>query len=360
MSSVATSRFLRALLVGIAFALLVLAGIHLGRMDLTASTRALVLLVGGSVALLVLGFPRRDILTALGHAMGRSGAPGDLRRSARVWTAAARNAWVLGALAATTGFVAHFCSGFEEIEDFVMGLGNVAVAVTYGLGLAAVLGLPVLRLSQRLGEADLPPGMPSSPEPQAALSWERLPAYGLFAVLVVWPLLSPGASDHFHPSDWLVHWPAILGVAGGGLAAALYLGFPKNGEALTLGLASAGVLATLLGLAQTLRGFASTSIEMVTAGLTLLVSACFVSLVALASFGLPWQDRAQAPDARAPSVASRAAWYGIPFLALVALVITTLAVVTPMKRKMPAPDESGPATEAPVSQRGSAGPPGIC
>jgi hypothetical protein len=59
-------------------------------------------------------------------------------------------------------------------------------------------------------------------------------------------------------------------------------------------------------------------------------------------------------------VASRAAWYGIPFLALVALVITTLAVVTPMKKTMPSPDESGPATEAPVSQRGSPGPPGIC
>jgi len=328
-------------------------------MDLTASTRALVLLAGGSLALLVLGFSRQDILRALGHAVGRSASSADLRRSARVWTAAARNAWVLGALAAVTGFVALFCSGFEELEDFVMGLGNVAAAATYGLGLAAVLSLPALRLSQRLGEADLPAETPSSPEPQRVLSWERLPAYGLFAVLVAWPLLSPGASDHFHPADWLVHWPAILGVAGGGLAAALYLGFPKNGEALTLGLASAGVLATLLGLAQTLRGFANTSIEMVTAGLTLLVSTGFVSLVALGAFGLPWQDRAHAPDTRAPGLASRAAWYGMPFLALVALVITTLAVVTPMKRKMPAPDESGPATHAPVSHLGAPGPPDL-
>ena len=86
---------------------------------------------------------------------------------------------------------------------------------------------------------------------------------------------------------------------------------------------------------------------------------CFVSLVALGAFGLPWQDRAHAPDTRAPSVASRAAWYGIPFVALVALVITTLAVVTPMKKKMPAPDEPGPATEAPVSRLESPGPPGL-
>jgi hypothetical protein len=268
-----------------------------------------------------------------------------------VWTAAARNAWVLGAIAVTTAFVAHFCSGFDGIDGFVMGLGDVAVSLTYGLGLAALTGLPTLRLSQRLGEADLPAGTPSSPEPQAAFTWQRLPVYGLLATLVAWPLLSPGAGDQFHPADWLLHWPAFLVVGGGGLAAALYLGFPKNGEALTLGLASAGVIATLLGLAQTLRGFSHTSIEMVTAGLTLLVSACFVSLVALAAFGLPWQDRAQAPDTRPPSVASRVAWYGIPFLALVALVVTTLAVITPMKKKMPSPDESG--ATAPVCRQES-------
>jgi len=359
MSSVATSRFLRALLGAVACALLVLAGVHLGRMDLTLGTRALVLLAGGSVALLVLGFSPRDILTALGHAVGRSSGSGTHRRSARVWTAAARNAWVLGAIAAIAAFVAHFCSGFDGIDGFVMGLGEVAASLTYGLGLAALMGLPALRLSQRLGEADLPAGPPSSPEPQAAFTWERLPAYGLLAVLVAWPLLSPVASDHFHPTDWLLHWPAILVVAGGGLALALYLGFPRNGEALTLGLASAGVLATLLGSAQTLRGFANTSIEMVTAGLTLVVSACFVSLVTLAALGLPWQDRAHAPDTRPPSMASRVAWYGIPFLALAVLVLTTLAILTPMKKKMSSPDEPGAATDAPVSRLESPGPPGL-
>ena len=175
----------------------------------------------------------------------------------------------------------------------------------------------------------------------------------------MWPLLSPTGSEHFHPADWLLHWPAILGVAGGGLALALYLGFPRNGEALTLGLASAGVIATLLGLAQALRGFAATSIEMVTAGLTLLISACFVSLVGLAAFGLRWQDRTHAPETRHPSVASRVAWYGFPLVALVALVFTTAAILTPMKKKMPAPDESGP-TEAPVSHLGAPGPPRVC
>jgi hypothetical protein len=58
MSSIATNRFLRAFLGIAAFALLVLAGVHLGRMDLTLGARALVLLAGGSAALLVLGFSR--------------------------------------------------------------------------------------------------------------------------------------------------------------------------------------------------------------------------------------------------------------------------------------------------------------
>jgi hypothetical protein len=357
MSSVSTNRFLRALAGIGTLAILAPAAVFAGREGLTG-TRALVLVLGGSVAVLILGFPLRDLVTALRHGGGRLAHPGEVRRSARVWKAAARNAWVLGAIGATTAFVAHLCS-FAELDEFVVGLGDVAVSLTCGLGLAALCSIPALRLSQRLGETELPARTPPSLEPEAAFTWERLPAYGLLAVLVTWPLLSSEPSAHFQPVAWLLHWPAILAVAGGGLVLALYLGFPRNREALTLGLASAGALGALLGLTQALRGITHGSIESVTAGMTFLISACFASLVGLAAFGLPMQDRARGLQEEAPSVASRVAWYGIPFVAMACLAITTLLVLTPMKRKAPDPDAPDHKTEVPASRLEAPGPLGI-
>ena len=352
MSSVGTNRFLRALVGTGALAILVTAGVFAGREGL-AGTRALIVVVGGSLAVLVLGFPLSGLVTALRHGVGPLTSPGEVHRSARVWRAAARNAWVMGAIAATASFVALFGS-FEEMGDFAMGLADVAVSALCGLGLAAVFAIPVLRLSQGSGEADRPPA-PSPRAPEAAFTWERLPAYGLLAVLVTWPLLTIEPSAHFQPVPWLLHWPAILAVAGGGLALALYLGFPGSGEALTLGLSSAGALGTLFGLIQALRGFADGSIEAVTAGFTFLISACFVSLVGLAAFGLPQQDRAQGLHDDVPSAASRVAGYGIPLVTLAYLAITALLVMTPMKRKGPLPDAPGDTTEDKVSCVGDGG-----
>jgi hypothetical protein len=265
---------------------------------------------------------------------------------------------VLGGIGATTAYVAHLCWGFSEVHEFVTGLGDVAISLTSGLGLTALLSLPALRLSRERDGTELPVPAPPSPEPHPAFSWPHLPAHGLLAVLATWPLLSSPPSAQFPPADWLLHWPALLVVGGGGLALALYLGFPRNSEALTVGLASAGVVAVLLGLTQALRGFAHGSIELVTSGLTFVISACLASLVGLAAFGLPLQDRAQGPRDETPSVASRVAGLGLPFVVLVCIVITTLMVLTPMKKKIPHPDDSGSAAEAPVGwveQPGSTG-----
>jgi hypothetical protein len=356
MSSVGTNRFLRALGGIGALAILVTAGVFAGREGLSG-TRALILVGGGSLAVLVLGFPLRDLVTALRHGVGPLTPPGEVRRSADVWKAAARNAWVLGAIGATAAFVALFGS-FTEMHEFALGLGDVAISALCGLGLAALFGLPALRLSGKPGETDLAPSAPSLRQPEAAFTWERLPAYGLLAVLVTWPLLAVEPGSHFPPVDWLLHWPAILAVAGGGLALALYLGFPRNGEALALGLSTAGALGALLGLTQALRGFAEGSIASVSAGLTFVIAACFASLVGLAAFGLPAQDRALGHD-DTPSVASRVAGYGIPFITLILLAITALLVMTPMKRKGPSPDVPGEATEDSVSRLETPGPLGF-
>ena len=44
--------------------------------------------------MLVLGFPLGDLVTALRHGVGPLTPPGEVRRSARVWRAAARTVWL--------------------------------------------------------------------------------------------------------------------------------------------------------------------------------------------------------------------------------------------------------------------------
>ncbi len=61
-------------------------------------------LVFGSVAAALMGFTGREIATAFRLAAGRPGPDDDRRKSAYFWEAAARNAWMLGALGSALNF----------------------------------------------------------------------------------------------------------------------------------------------------------------------------------------------------------------------------------------------------------------
>src|SRR5512137_813677 len=62
------------------------------------NTAGIFYLVFGSVAAALMGFTGREIAAAFGAAFGRAADGASLGRSAYFWEAAARNAWILGAL----------------------------------------------------------------------------------------------------------------------------------------------------------------------------------------------------------------------------------------------------------------------
>lgn len=292
---------------------------------------SLVLLLAGQVALALLGFAPCEIGAAVSHALGRPGPPGSQRRSARFWSAAARNAWLLSVLAAVVGFVTLLCSQVGGLSGFVAGAAARGVMVAVGAVMAALLLLPGLRLAgaaERL--ADGPPeaepgGRDAAGRPRLATAL----AYGLLFAALALPLRSPGSGGQFRPADWLLHPPAWLLVGGGALLVALYLGSSAKGSRWAISIAVAGLVGVLAGLGEAAHGFGIASIERVAGGLTLSVGSGFAALVGLAAIGLPHLDRAPEEDTGSPG---RVAAWVFPALVLAVLAIALALVLVPMER----------------------------
>jgi hypothetical protein len=304
-------------------AVLAATGAILVRSASSASGAGLALVTGGVVAILLLGFSGREIARAIGCAAGAPASPGERRRSALVWEAAARNAWVLSAASAIAGFVSVFSTESSGIARFLAGVGDRAVGVSLGVLLAVVSAIPALRL--------LPTEEPVTEAAPPLPAGQRVLAAVALLALLAWPLLGPGSGDRFEPLPWLLHWPAWLVVAGGALALGFYLRGIGRGAAIVVGLAAAGTMAIVLGLTRGLHGFATVSIGDVAGGLMFAISSGYAALAGLAIVGLPLLDR-DATEGRPTPAAGRWAAYGFPLVVLLLLVVTVLLVMVPMER----------------------------
>jgi hypothetical protein len=304
-------------------ALLAAGGAILARSVSAASVTGLALVVGGVVAVLLLGFPAREIARAVGCAAGATASPGQRWRAALVWEAAARDAWVLSAASAIAGFVSVLCSDFGGLSRFVSGVGDRAAGVALGVVFAVVFAIPALRF--------LPTG---APEPEAAAAprwWQRVLGAVVLVPLLCWPLLGHDPGGQFEPRSWLLNGPAWLVTGGGTLALALYLRGIGRGASTVVGAGGAGTVAVLLGLTRGLHGFATTSIGEVAGGLMFAISSGYAALVGLAVLGLPLLDW-DAREGRRPPAPARWAVYGFPFVVVVLLVFTVLLVMVPMEK----------------------------
>ncbi|NJD19475.1 MAG: hypothetical protein FIA95_09380 [Gemmatimonadetes bacterium] len=285
----------------------------------------------GEIALLLIGFSVAELSAAVAHGAARAGSREGLLRSACVWEAAARNAWLLGVLAAILGFVVQMSLLSSGLEGLVRSLAGRTAPALYGLLLAAVCGLVSLRVSSKA-----PPGAPAeSAMAPGAAAWRRIETwagYLLLAAGIVWSAAGAGEGAGLGPADWLLRWPAWLTGVGASLLVALYLG---PGSASTA-IGWSGGVAALVGLTGAGRGFASSSIELVAGGLTFTLCACFVSLLGMAAVAFPLHDHA----AREPGAggrwrsATKLAWWGLPLVGLLALVVTIVLVMVPMKAPM--------------------------
>jgi hypothetical protein len=304
-------------------AVLAAGGAILARSASAASLTGLALVSGGVAAVLLLGFPAREIARAVGLAAHATATPAERRLAARVWGAAARNAWVLSAVAGVAGLVSVLCSDFGSLSRFVSGVGGRAAGVALGVLLAVVFGIPALRA----WPSDEPPDEP----PAAPPWWQRLLGGVALLALLAWPLFSRVPGSSFEPVSWLLNGPAWLVTVGGTLAFALYLRGIGRGASVVVGLGAAGTVATLLGLTRSLHGFATVSIGDVAGGLMFAVSSAYVALAGLVAVGLPLLDRDARQGRRTPAAARWAA-LGFPLVVLAVLALAVALVMIPMEK----------------------------
>jgi hypothetical protein len=291
-----------------------------------------ILIIVGETALLLSGFTWPETAAAIRMAVGRQASAATSPRDAYFWEATARNAIHLGVLGTLIGFVTHIGSNGEGQAQFLFALGSSLLSTVYGLVLAAILCAPAVRSLWTSGTdlASKTAGIIEAPYAAQVnvLSREHAPGHLLTVALILWVLFSPTATGPVAPLDWFIHWPAWLLVFGGGLGLALMFGRSSAAGSLVFGFAGAGLVGSLLGMAQALQGFSQGSIGAVAQGIIFGISSSFAAHFGLLAAGFPLQDRS---NFRRGIALSRVVWYGFPILTLLLIALATVLAMIPIK-----------------------------
>jgi len=295
----------------------------------------LLFLLLGVLASLFMGFSRQEIFAAFRHAFGRSGSAEDRKRAAYFWTAAGRNAWILGVLGSVLNFTIVLGGDSRGIADVSHRMIQSFLITLYGLVLAIVCFVPALKLGSRRGkESDFPSSRPAG---SGTILFERVFGYALFVLVLGLTFISlirsspPGGP--LPAAKVLLHGPAALVVIGGTLSLALFLGAGSGARALTFGFGMTGLVALLLGIIQAMFGFVHARIAEIAAAVSFIISASCYALLGLALFAAPLEDRELMDGRRERSGRfSWMVWWGLPLLAFLFLILTFVMVVTPVKK----------------------------
>jgi hypothetical protein len=295
----------------------------------------LLFLLAGSAAAALMSFRPREIVAACRHAAGGAGSIEDLRRSAHVWEASARNAWILGVLGSAMNFTFVLGGGSGSIASASVRMIESFLVTLYGLVLAAVCFIPLMKIAGRTGNAAA--GAAARTEPRRSFARNRAAGSILLAALrglTVVSLLGGKPQEGPLPVvKVMLHGPAFLIVFGGAAVLALFMGAGAGGRAWSLGFAMTGLIGLLLGFIQALFGFAHTSVQEIAAAIAFVISASLYTLLGLLAVAAPTEDREIMEGRRERSAGlSRAAWWVFPLIAFLFLLLSFLMVVTPMKR----------------------------
>lgn len=305
----------------------------------------LLYLVLGSVAAALMGFTGREIGTAFRQAAGVAGAgQGGLSKSAHFWEAAARNAWILGALGSALNFTIVLGTGSEEIAGVAVRMIQSFLVMLYGLILGVICLIPAMKLSTQAEKALSRKDARSASESAGpsrigvqTLTPDRIIGYAFFAaVLVLNVVFLVGGRSQSGPlpiGKILLHWPAILVVIGGSVALALFMGAEAGARGWTLGFAMTGLTGLLMGLIQALFGVVHRNIAEIAGACAFIISASSLSLLGLVAVAGPLEDREvmEGRKERSGSL-SRLFWAIFPLLTFIFLILTFIMVVTPMEK----------------------------
>ena len=295
-------------------------------------------LVSGSVAAALMGFSGREIGAAFRSAAGRPGPAAELRRAAHFWEAAARNAWILGVLGSTLNFTIVMGVESVRIEDVASRMTQSFIVSLYGLVLSVICLVPALKIMGKI-EGSGAPETRAAEIPATASGrpfiYERVIGYILFAAvlgLTIYFLTKGDPQNGVLPmAKVILHGPAILVIAGGTIALALFMN--AGARALTLGFAMTGLISLLMGFIQTLFGFIHRNLQDITSAMAFIIAAALFALLGMLAVGAPLEDREVMEGRRErPDSLSRIFWIVFPLLVFIFLVLTFIMVITPMQQ----------------------------
>jgi hypothetical protein len=256
----------------------------------------------------------------------RPGAAPATRRGR--WLDAAHTAWLSSGLAGVLLFARALSSGSLSIGDMAQRMAVAVSALAWGVLLAGVLALRASRLGH--GEVDAP----------AAPARDRALGYGLLAALLVTAAAPLGARGGgpagVSPWGLLLHWPAVLLVAGGGGVVLALAGEGSRPRWVQAAAAMAGTLGGMVGVVTALVGMARQDIGDVTSGIRLLLTSSFVAglaMVLAAGFDEPAIETDGATRTQ-DATAARIAVLVFPLVVAMFLVIAFVLVITPMTRRL--------------------------
>lgn len=269
----------------------------------------------------VLGIAATTLTAFQARELGR--AP---RSSAVFWESTARNAWLIGVLAAELYFVRALSDSNRGIAQIARGMALSFLPALFGLALAGLALVPALRMRGA--------GAESRPNGTGA-GLDRWFGIALFVVLVAWTVMRSPEGDAWRFAPWatLLHWPAVLVVIGGALLVAAIAGEGLRRRIGVAALALAGALASLAGLVLLLLGFADQSLARIVSGLSFILTSCFVALAGMLTVANPIEDR-RLREGGDPFPITRTAWLLLPVATLILLVIALVLAMTPMQQKL--------------------------
>jgi flagellar motor component MotA len=317
-------------------AALLLAGVILsGRFAHFWDTAGFAFVFGGGIALFFMGFSLPQFGAAVRYLAGRPLRVEEASILPYLWEALGRNFWIVGVLGTIASFVLTLAKTSDGIQQVAFLLTASFRLALYGMFLAVVCAIPVLKSREYLDRLEENP--PTSVDLSEHQPWTFVNAAGYVLMIAIlgWTIVLPAARG-FLQEQRLVSFffdpSALLVVAGGAVVMMLFLGRTSLGTALTSGLAAIGLLGSLMGLMQTLFAFTKKSISDVASALAFVISCCFLALLGLILVGLPLADHEGRAAGRPKGLGfSRLAWYLFPLLALLFLMVTFIAVVTPIK-----------------------------
>lgn len=292
-------------------------------------------LAAGSAAAALIGFSRREIGTAFGHAFGLAGPRGDLERSSYFWEAAARNAWILGVLGSALNYTIALGGDSAGIQDVSGRMIQSLVVTLYGLVLATLCLVPATKLKAKVERS--PAALDSRPGSVRSGLVERVIGYVLFAAVLGLPIADlierRSQGGPLSTAAIILHGPALLVVFGGAIALALFMGAGAGAGALTLGFALTGFIGLLMGFIQALLGFAHANVQEISAAVAFIITVSTFTLFGLVALAAPLEDReVMEGRRRGPRALSRTVWIVFPLLTFIFLILTFIMVVTPMKK----------------------------